>query len=245
MAAMSADDLLAEVERLIEERHIKTHPMVHDIRSGTASREAIAGFLRNFYHIAPKPSPQADCAIYAKCPQDPLIHHLLFEEIIMEEGAGTSSDTDRHLEIYFAHAAAFGLSPEDLESTLVIPECTAFIHWRYYLAYKGDWLGAIAGSYFIEGASAERNDIILEGLIEHYGFVPGNEDILFWELHASEVEEEHGEIGPLISKYATDEHSQSGVLSALQTGIDMQRMAFDGMYRAFFLEDPTYERWRN
>ncbi|MDG2262760.1 MAG: iron-containing redox enzyme family protein [Actinomycetota bacterium] len=244
MTVLSSDQLLAEIDRIIAERHIKDHPMVTDIRNGTATRDAIAGFLRNFYHIAPKPSPQADCAIYAKCPPDPDIHHLLFEEIIMEEGAGTSSDTDRHLKIYFSHAAAFGLSESDLENTLVIPECLAFIHWRYYLAFKGDWLGAMAGSYFIEGASAERNDIILQGLVEHYGFLPGSDDLLFWELHASEVEEEHGDIGPLVAKYATDEFIQQGVLSALRTGIDLQRLAFDGMYRAFFTDDPTYERWR-
>ena len=244
MATLTSDQLLSEIDRIIQERHIKTHPMVADIRDGSAKRESIAGFLRNFYHIAPKPSPQADCAIYAKCPQDPDIHHLLFDEIIMEEGAGTSSDTDRHLGIFFAHAAAFDLSEADLENTAVIPECTAFIHWRYHLAFKGDWLGAMAGSYFIEGASAERNDIILAGLVEHYDFVPGSEAILFWELHASEIEEEHGDIGPLISRYATGEHSQQSVLSAVATGIDMQWLAFDGMYRAFFLEEPGYRRWR-
>ncbi len=245
MTSKTASELLAEIEQLVESRHIKHHPLVAEIRAGRATREAIAGFLRNFYQIGPRPSPQADCAIFAKCPEDPDIFHHLFEDVILEEGAGHDSGTDRHLNVFLAHAQAFGLTQDDLDNTPTIPECKAFVHWRYYLAYKGDWLGAIAGIVFIEGASARRNDIIIDGLVEHYGFELGAPDLLFWELHASEIEEGHGDIGPLmVERYARDAHTQESVLEAVTTSIDLQWLAFDGMYRAFFLMDPAYGRWR-
>ena len=245
MIERTAPELLAEIDEIVESRHIKEHPLVADIRAGRATRAAIAGFLRNFYQVAPRPSPQADCAIFAKCPEDPDIFHHLFEDVILEEGAGTDSGTERHLNVFLEHAQAFGLTQDDLDNNLTIPECKAFMHWRYYLAYKGDWLGAIAGIAFIEGASARRNDIIIEGLVEHYGFERGAPDLLFWELHASEIEEGHGDIGPLVvARYANDEFTRRSVMDAVVTSIDLQWLAFDGMHRAFFLEDPAYERWR-
>lgn len=245
MAAESTGDFLARIDEMVESRHIMAHPLVDAIRDGTATRPAIAGFLRNFYQIGPRPSPQADCAIFAKCPEDPDIYHHLFEDVILEEGAGAESGTGRHLDIFVEHAQAFGLTRQDLDGTDPIPECKAFVHWRYHLAYKGDWLGAIAGIAFIEGASARRNDIIIDGLVEHYGFERGAPDLLFWELHASEIEEGHGDVGPLIvGRYANDEPTRASVLDAVTTSIDLQWLAFDGMHRAFFLEDPAYQRWR-
>ena len=69
--------------------------------------------------------------------------------------------------------------------------------------------------------------------------------MLFWELHASEIEEGHGDIGPLVvARYANDEFTQQAVIDAVVTSIDLQWLAFDGMYRAFFEEDPAYDRWR-
>ena len=107
--------------------------------------------------------------------------------------------------MFWSTPRTFGLTQDDLDNNPTIPECKAFVHWRYHLAYKGDWLGAIAGIAFIEGASARRNDIIIDGLVEHYGFERGAPDLLFWELHASEIEEGHGDIGAVVvSRYAND-----------------------------------------
>ena len=63
MTARTALELVAEINEIVESRHIKEHPLVDEIRSGKASRAAIAGFLRNFYQIGPRPSPQADCGV--------------------------------------------------------------------------------------------------------------------------------------------------------------------------------------
>jgi pyrroloquinoline quinone (PQQ) biosynthesis protein C len=242
----TTDHLLREIDHLVADRHIKEHPLVDEIRSGAASREAIRGFLVHFYQIGPRPSPRADCAIYGRCPEDPDIHHLLFEDVVLEEGAGTVSGTARHLDVFLEHAKAFGITREELDTADPIPECKAFVHWRYHLAYKGDWLGAICGIAFIEAASAARNDLILDGLIRHYGFERGRPDLLFWELHASEIEEGHGTIGPtVVRRYANDAHVRKDVLEAVRTSIDLQWLAFDGMHRAFFLDDPRYERWRS
>ena len=48
----------------------------------------------------------------------------------------------------------------------------------------------------------------------------------------------------VVGRYANDTHTQKSVLDAVVTSIDLQWLAFDGMHRAFFLQDPAYERWR-
>ena len=133
MAVKPMPELLAEIDEVVESRHIKDHQLVADIRSGKATRAAIAGFLRHFYQVAPRPSPQADCAIFAKCPEDPDIFHHLFEDVILEEGAGHDSGTERHLNVFLAHAQAFGLSQDDLDNCPTIPSarrsCTGATTW--------------------------------------------------------------------------------------------------------------------
>lgn len=238
------EELLVQIAAMVEREHIKDHPLVSAIRSGDASRSALRGFARNFYFVGPEPNPRPQCAMFAFAPRDPLIDELIFEDLIMEEGAGTQSETMDHRIPYFRHCGALGLSREEIVNGDPIPECRAFNHWRYFLPMKGDWLAGIAGISFIEGASARRNDLIVEGLVAHYGFERGSDELQYWELHSSAVEEGHGEAAPrLIRRFARDDRTRAAVWSAARTSIDLQWLAFDGMYRAFVERLPRYERW--
>jgi pyrroloquinoline quinone (PQQ) biosynthesis protein C len=240
----ATEELLAEISAMVEGHHIKEHPLVQAIRSGVATREALAGFVKQFYFVGPEPNPRPQCAMYAHAPRDPIIDKLLFEDLIMEEGAGTQSGTTDHRVPFFRHCEALGLNARDVIEGDPLPECRAFNNWRYFLPLSGDWLGGIAGISFIEGASARRNDLIIEGLVAHYEFTRGSPELQYWELHASEIEEGHGDAGPtLVRLYARDERARDGVRRAVRTSIDLQWLAFDGMYRAYFDRDPRYERW--
>ena len=165
--------------------------------------------------------------------------------MILEEGAGHDSGTERHLNVFLAHAQAFGLSQDDLDNCPTIPECKAFMHWRYYLAYKGDLAGRHSRHRLHRGrvGPAKRHHHRGPGRALRIRARRSRPAVL--ELHASEIEEGHGDIGPLVvSRYANDEFTQRAVMDAVVTSIDLQWLAFDGMYRAFFEEDPAYDRWR-
>jgi len=184
--------------------------------------------------------------VYALAPEDdPDIEHLWFDDVLMEEATGSHSGTGHHLQIYFNWCATLGLSPEEMRATDPIPETAAFEQWRYFNAFKGDWIAAIAGIAFIESASAKRNDLLIESFVQNYGYERGSEGLQYWEIHASEIEEGHGDIGPaIIRRYALDDYTQGRVFNAVRRSIDLQWLAFDGMHRAFFLEDPRYARWQ-
>src|SRR5207244_10958495 len=99
--------------------------------------------------------------------------------------------------------------------------------------YHAARVGALCSLTCIEAASAERNRLMLAGLTNHYGFTRGSPALRFFELHASEVEEEHGNIAPVVvRKYATTEFLQNKVREVVETSLDLQSSWWDGMQRA-------------
>ncbi len=241
----ATETLIAEIEAMVEGHHIKDHPLVGAIHRGEATLGALQGFVRQFYFVGPEPNPRPQCAMFAFAPRDPLIDDLIFEDLIMEEGAGVQSGTTDHRIPFFRHCEALGMSEHGVKMGEPIPECRAFNNWRYFLPLQGDWLGGISGVSFIEGASARRNDLIVDGLVAHYGFIRGSEGLQYWELHSSIIEEGHGDTAPaLLRKFARDDRTRDRVRRAVRTSIDLQWLAFDGMYRAFVDLDPRYEPWR-
>ena len=240
------DALLRRIDETVEAEHIKFHPLVSAICEGNASRKALRGFARQFFFVGPKPNPRPHCAVYAYAPEgDPDIEQLWFGDVLMEEATGSHSGTGHHLQIYFNWCATLGLSAEEMMATDAMPETAAFEQWRYFNAFKGDWIAAIAGIAFIEGASAKRNDMLIESFVKDYGYTKGSEGLTYWEIHASEIEEDHGDIGPaIVRRYANDDYTRTRVWNAVRRSIDLQWLAFDGMYRAFFEDDPRYKRWQ-
>ncbi len=244
--AVEPDALLERIDEVVEAEHIKFHPLVEEICAGRADTEALRGFARQFFFVGPKPNPRPHCAVYAYAPEgDPDIENLWFGDVLMEEATGSHSGTSHHLRIYFDWCATLGLSDEDMAKVDPIPETAAFEQWRYFNAYKGDWIAAIAGIAFIESASAKRNDLLIESFVNNYGYERGSDGLKYWEIHASEIEEGHGDIGPaIVRRYALDDYTQNRVWTAVRRSIDLQWLAFDGMHRAFIQKDPRYTRWQ-
>ena len=87
--------------------------------------------------------------------------------------------------------------------------------------------------------------MLIESFVKDYGYAKGTDELQYWEIHASEIEEDHGDIGPaIVRRYANDDYTRTRVWNAVRRSIDLQWLAFDGMYRAFFEDDPRYRRWQ-
>lgn len=244
MGAIATQDLVKQLMDMVEREHIMNHPFVDRFKNGTITKEQLKGFARQFYFVGPKPNPRPHCAVYAHAPEDEDIDRLYFDEVLLEEATGKESGTSHHLIPYFTFCEALGISKEELKATDPLPETQAMNYWRFYHPMQGNWLEGIVGICFIEAASSRRNDIILESLIRDFGFKKGSPELTYWETHASEIEEGHGDIGPVvINKYATTEFMQERVWQAVRSSIDLQWLAFDGVYRCFVENQPRYQRW--
>lgn len=242
--AVSGAEFVREIRGLVERKHSRDHPIIGKIERGELTKDALRGFIKQFYLFFPKPFPKPIAAMYARCPEDPDLERMWLDNVI-EEGTGELTGTDSHKGLYIRFAAAAGIPREELDATEPLPETAAFVAWRELLIYQRSWLELYAAQGFcLEGTASGRMTRIVAGLTKHYGFARDSEDIRYWTLHMG-VDEEHMKVGPLaVERYAITDDLQAKVRDAVRKTLDIFWLAYDGIHRAFVDRDPLYERWR-
>lgn len=244
--ALSTEAFVEEIQRIVRAKHSKDNPLIGMIERGELDREALKGFVGQFYLFFPKPFPKPIAAMLGRCPEDPELERMWIENVV-EEGTGEISGTDSHRGLFIRFAASCGYpSREELDRVRPLPETAAFLDWRELLMYQRTWLELYAAQGFcLEGTASERMSRIVTGLTQHYGFDRESEEIRYWTLHMG-VDEEHMLVGPLaVRKYAVTDLQQDQVRQAVQKTLDQFWLALDGIKRAFVDKDPMYAAWRN
>lgn len=233
-----------EMMQLVAKKHSKDHPLFPMIARGELSDDALKGFVKQFYLLFPKPFPKPIAAMFSRCPDDPELERM-WTENLMEEAAGQESGTTSHKELYLRFAASLGISREEMDATLPLPETSALLNWRELLINQRSWLELYAcQGMALEGTASERMRQVVSGLVDHYGYNSDDESLLYWTLHMS-VDEDHMKVGPYaVEKYAVNDDAQERVRLSLQTTLDTFWLVYDGITRAFIDKDPLYAAWR-
>jgi pyrroloquinoline quinone (PQQ) biosynthesis protein C len=211
---LSVTAFVAELESELKKpgRDRLEHPFVVSVAAGTASKDQIAGWLHQFVTWA-DPSNKLLGVAYANCPDEDLREGIM--EAILEEEHGHSSKTAGHVELIYRTLDALGWDKARRQRDVARPETWAFRHWLEVVIRNRPFVDTIAALSF----AAERlNPMIfrkvLTGLRQHYDL--SESALTSIAVHASEVEEEHGTLGPLaISRYATSDYAQHGVRFAV------------------------------
>jgi pyrroloquinoline quinone (PQQ) biosynthesis protein C len=224
-----ASSLTAELREIVDRRHTRDHPLVKRIAAGQLSIPELRFFAQQYYQRTARMFPKLVAAIYSRCPDDPELEHMLLENVVSESGFADPST--EHKKLFFQFGRALGLSREDIENARPVPELHAFIGWRDRIFYDAPWLEAIVVQSFVfEGQNLKRAAVIAEGLRRHYPF--SEEDIAFWATHASEVEEEHADVGPImVERYATSGESRDRLRALVAEGVEVYWIVFDGIER--------------
>ena len=244
--ALSSDAFIKEIQDTVRAKHSKDNPVIGMIERGELDREALKGFVGQFYLFFPKPFPKPIAAMLGRCPEDPELERMWIENVV-EEGTGEISGTDSHRGLFIRFATTCGYtSKEELDGVKPLPETEAFLDWREILMYQRSWLELYAAQGFcLEGTASERMSRIVNGLTKHYGFDRDSDDIRYWTLHMG-VDEEHMLVGPLaVRKYAITDLQQDQVRHAVTKTLDQFWLAFDGIKRAFVDKDAVYIAWWN
>ena len=58
MATVPSMDFVKEIQKLVRAKHSKNHPIIGMIEDGKLDREALKGFVGQFYLFFPKPFPK-------------------------------------------------------------------------------------------------------------------------------------------------------------------------------------------
>jgi pyrroloquinoline quinone (PQQ) biosynthesis protein C len=122
--ALSGPEFVKEIHEMVRAKHSKDHPIIGMIEKGQLSREALKGFVGQFYLFFPKPFPKPIAAMLSRCPDDPELERMWIENVV-EEGTGEISGTDSHKGLYIRFARACGSAKKNstVEPT---PETHAF-----------------------------------------------------------------------------------------------------------------------
>ena len=181
--ALSGKEFVKEMQKLVQAKHSKDHPIIAMIEDGKLGRDELKGFVGQFYLFFPKPFPKPIAAMLSRCPDDPELEKMWIENVV-EEGTGEITGTDSHKQLFIRFAKACGFTKEALDRVEPTPETQAFLDWRELLMYQRTWLELFACQGFcLEGPANARMTRVVNGLTKHYGFDRESEDIRYWTLH--------------------------------------------------------------
>jgi pyrroloquinoline quinone (PQQ) biosynthesis protein C len=204
------DELNAALDDPVRDR--TNHPFVLAVENGTASKDQIAGWLNQFSLWA-DPTNKLFGVQWAKCPDDDLREGIL--ENMLEEEYGESSKTSGHMKLLESTIRELGWSDERRAQDDMKLESWLFKHWAEVVIRNRSFVEGLAATSF----AAERiNPLVFakmeKGLRAHYDL--SEDAMISVAVHASDVEEEHGSLGPVaMERYATTTQMQEAVRFAV------------------------------
>ena len=170
-----------ELERVVEGRHLKNHPMYAAWANGTLSKHCMAGCMAESYHYVSKIVP-AFLTIASKAPPDVV-------EMELENYSDELNPDNPHPALFLRFIDACGEDAEAVRHGRGLPSTEMWTEWLWGLAKHEPWQAAVAAIHVGSEFQAPGTfNAILPALREKYQFTE-HEIEHFW-LHA-EVDIEH------------------------------------------------------
>ena len=220
--AITHEALLGEIDNELQDplRNRPEHPFVKAVQDGTATIDQIAGWTNQFSRWAGPLIPEMYVLI-DKCPPDEKDLREAIMENIEEEESGLASGTANHMELCAHSLKALGWDEARRAQDPTRYETWTLKHWLEILLHTRPFYETIMMmSFAMERINPTVFGKLLQGLRKHYDFT--EDDLLFYTVHASEVEEEHGMLGPVaMERYATQPNIQDDVRFVCLHGADI------------------------
>jgi pyrroloquinoline-quinone synthase len=166
-------DLLAGIDKLIQDRHLLKHSFYTKWVAGTLPRQAIQEYARQYYAFESE-FPRFLSAIHSRC--DDLAARQTILENLWDEEHGE----ENHAELWLRFAEGMGV-PRDQVTGATINEATRALVATYRRS-STDVTAGVAAIHAYERQVPAVATAKIDGLREHYG-VDDRRTMAFWEVH--------------------------------------------------------------
>jgi pyrroloquinoline-quinone synthase len=174
--------LMEEVDAMIEERHLLTHPFYAKWVAGTLPMEALRDYARQYYAFE-SAFPRYLSAIHSRC-ERPDIRQTILDNLWDEEHG-----EENHAELWLRFAEGIGLDRSEVAGATHNGATRALVETYRRAATEAPVPAGIASIHAYERQVPAVAEAKIAGLRAHYG-ISDPPTLAFWEVHRS-LDEEH------------------------------------------------------
>lgn len=189
--------VIERIERMIEERHLLTHPLYKEWDAGTLPREAIQEYARQYYAFESE-FPRFLSAIHSRSENGVVRNHLL--ENLWDEEHGD----ENHAELWLRFAEGMGVSREEVRSAAPNPATQSLLETYREATTRRPTVAGIAAIHAYESQVPAVSRVKIDGLRTHYG-VDDDRTTRFFEVHERLDVEHAGAERALLEELAEEE----------------------------------------
>jgi pyrroloquinoline-quinone synthase len=177
-------DLIKEIERRIEARHLLTHPFYTKWQTGTLRRESLQEYARQYYAFESS-FPRFLSALHARTPRAD-VRQALLENLWDEEHGPTN-----HAELWLRFAEGIGVDRDSVQGATWNGGSEALVDTYGRITTEAPVAAGVAALYAYERQVPAVAAAKMEGLRAHFG-VDDERALSFFELHST-LDVEHAE----------------------------------------------------
>lgn len=177
-------DLLKSVDRLIDDRHLLTHPFYTKWQAGMLPREALQEYARQYYAFESS-FPRFLSALHSRSDR-PEVRQALLENLWDEEHGATN-----HAELWLRFAEGVGVSREDVRGAEWNEGSRALVDGYREWSSTTSVAAGVAAIYAYERQVPAVAQAKIDGLRAHFD-VQDPRTLAFFEVHAT-LDMEHSE----------------------------------------------------
>ncbi|MGH8937290.1 MAG: CADD family putative folate metabolism protein [Acidimicrobiia bacterium] len=174
--------LLDEIDALIDERHLLTHPFYVRWVAGTLPVEALRTYVQQYYAFE-SAFPRFLSAIHSRCERADIRQTIL--DNLWDEELGE----ENHAELWLRFAEGVGVARSEVAGATPNPATRALVDTYFRAATEGPLAAGLAAIHAYERQVPAVAAAKIASLRAHYG-IDDPRTLAFWEVHQS-LDEQH------------------------------------------------------
>jgi pyrroloquinoline-quinone synthase len=228
---LQPDELIADLQRVLQQRHPKPHPIRQLLLSGRLTKEQLQGWAQNQFHEF-RNIHRFFGIRYQKCPI-PELRRMLLENMVEEEGEDLfGGKYPSHQELWLRFAEGIGIQRDDLLNYEPLPGIRAALEMYVSLVQQSHWAVAIGTGLVFEGGGPKRMGEERQALERHYSWIPPAA-LDFFRAHEYHDEGHGSMVIDVIKQHCMAVDLQTEMRAAVRQRADIMWLQNDCIYHAF------------